>query len=50
MKLIVPEQTVQANLSQDEMRTLESLLKKVNSNPELLQMINNQPDNKKGFN
>lgn len=46
-KLIVPEQNVQANLSQDEMRTLENLLKKVNSNPGLLNMINAQPDHKR---
>lgn len=46
-KPIVPEQNVQANLSQDEMRTLENLLKKVNNNPDLLNMINSQPDKKK---
>jgi hypothetical protein len=43
----VPEQNVQANLSQDEMRTLENLLKKVNNNPDLLNMINSQPESKK---
>lgn len=43
----MPEQNVQANLSQDEMRTLENLLKKVNNNPDLLNMINSQPESKK---